>query len=93
MYLLLSTCPHCGAPIFAQAETAAGEPLTTESGFWRQLPCVEYTCVCRNAPVALSAPQPVDLAEQVHTLLDEREKRRLHAAYTRKPNSFGIGRG
>lgn len=50
MYVMLSVCPICGAPIFAHTGNGEVAILDANSGLWSALPEVAYTCACRAEP-------------------------------------------
>lgn len=58
MYLLTSTCPQCGAPIFLLTAQPNGDGVIVDlqSGLWTMAPVPTFTCECRLHLFPTSAP-------------------------------------
>jgi hypothetical protein len=55
MFQLVSTCPTCGAPLFAETPTA----ISTWD-LWPHVPAITYTCICRLSAEPLPTETPLE---------------------------------
>jgi len=92
MYVLISTCPHCGAPIYVPYESSSGQPLLSESGLWHAVQEPRFSCQCREimvvAPVECT---PATVTDEVPPRAEYHRPRRTSGYDAIKP-SFGVGR-
>ena len=82
MYLLTSTCPVCGAPIFVGTLSHDGSQAIVDlaTGLWHAIPAVQYTCDCHLPPTAPATPRP-----------PAHNDKRASGRYEGLRPSFGVG--